>query len=331
MINQKIKLINPKTFKIFEEEIKKDGIIIKPKYLSICKADLRYFNGFRPKEILNKKLPLVLIHEGVGKIVYSDNKNFKINDKVCLVPIQKYKSNLNDYNYDYLNTKFMSSSSDGFLQKYIKLTSENLIKIKELKPELATLEVGSIVMQSIKRLKKFNINNIKKMAIIGTGSIGLWSSLLYKQIFNCQIDIVGNNIQKLEQFDFIDNRFLFNEFDGKYDLIIEAVGYNSDIIFDRAINNLNNLGTLLVLGVNEKLIQFNMRKVMEKGVVIISSHRSVRDNFVECISLVEKHKFLQENLKKIVSKQFKINIDDISDIENIFEQCNHQFKTIIEV
>jgi len=330
MINKQITLISPKTFKSETNLIDNQNVIIKPKYLSICQADLRYYNGNRPKEILKNKLPLILIHEGIGEVIYSNNINFNIGDSVCLIPILKNKSTINDYNYDYLNTLFMSSNINGFLQKYIQTPNENLIKIKESKPQYATFEVGSVIMQSIRRLRNFGLQNFNKIAIIGTGSMAFWSALLYKEIFNCKIDIIGNHIEKLEKFDFVDGCYLFNEFENKYDLIIEAVGYNSDIIFDKAIKNLNNLGILLVLGINEKLIQINMRKIMEKGITIISSHRSIKDDFINCINLVENSKYIQNHLTKIISELIKAK--NLSDINLAFKKCkNNQFKTIISM
>ena len=82
MINEIIKLIDPNKFEMFfkEEEIKNDDyVIVKPTYMSICAADQRYYQGKRAREILNKKLPLTLIHECIGKVVYDVKNQFKKN------------------------------------------------------------------------------------------------------------------------------------------------------------------------------------------------------------------------------------------------------------
>ena len=70
MINERIKLVAPRRMEIFfeDEEITEDSVIVRPRYLSICAADQRYYTGSRSKEILDKKLPLSLIHEAVGEV-----------------------------------------------------------------------------------------------------------------------------------------------------------------------------------------------------------------------------------------------------------------------
>src|SRR5574344_905303 len=63
-----------------------DNVIIRPTYLSICAADQRYYQGRRDPAILAKKLPMALIHEAVGKVVYDKKGEFKVGDTVVLIP-----------------------------------------------------------------------------------------------------------------------------------------------------------------------------------------------------------------------------------------------------
>ena len=51
---------------------------VKPTVLSICAADQRYFWGERPPHILQKKLPMALIHEGIGEIFFDPNNQYSI-------------------------------------------------------------------------------------------------------------------------------------------------------------------------------------------------------------------------------------------------------------
>ena len=69
MINIVYRLKSPKFFEEAIDEIDLDGVIVRPLYLSICQADQRYYQGTRPSDILEKKLPMALIHEGVGEVV----------------------------------------------------------------------------------------------------------------------------------------------------------------------------------------------------------------------------------------------------------------------
>ena len=88
MINEVIRLVAPRRMEIFfkEENIEEDTIVIRPSYLSICAADQRYYTGSRSKEIMDKKLPLSLIHEAVGEVLYDPKNEFKKGDRVVLIP-----------------------------------------------------------------------------------------------------------------------------------------------------------------------------------------------------------------------------------------------------
>jgi len=76
MINCHYRLHSPKRIGIdfVEEQETENTVVVRPVYLSICAADERYYQGKRKKEILDKKLPLALIHEGVGQVVYDSNE-----------------------------------------------------------------------------------------------------------------------------------------------------------------------------------------------------------------------------------------------------------------
>ena len=79
MINEIVKLVTPKNLEIFfqDEQYNENLVIVRPTYLSICAADQRYYQGTRKKEILDKKLPLALIHEGVGQVIYDAKHQYK--------------------------------------------------------------------------------------------------------------------------------------------------------------------------------------------------------------------------------------------------------------
>ena len=72
MINIVYRLKSPKFFEESIDEIDLDGVIVRPLYLSICQADQRYYQGSRPAEVLERKLPMALIHEGIGEVIHDD-------------------------------------------------------------------------------------------------------------------------------------------------------------------------------------------------------------------------------------------------------------------
>ena len=73
MLNQVYRLVSPRQFEtvIVDEKIEQsDCIVVRPTYLSICHADQRYFTGSRDKKVMSQKLPMALIHEGIGEVIF---------------------------------------------------------------------------------------------------------------------------------------------------------------------------------------------------------------------------------------------------------------------
>ena len=88
MLNAVYQLKKPRQFELVFKDITFDDehVIVRPTHLSICNADQRYYQGNRPEEILNQKLPMALIHEAIGKVVYDPTGQFKVGDCVVMIP-----------------------------------------------------------------------------------------------------------------------------------------------------------------------------------------------------------------------------------------------------
>ena len=87
MLNTVYRLYAPRSFQpiVLDAPIV-DKVIVRPTYLSICNADQRYYQGTRSKEVLRRKLPMALIHEGVGEVVSDQTGVFSRGAKVVLLP-----------------------------------------------------------------------------------------------------------------------------------------------------------------------------------------------------------------------------------------------------
>lgn len=79
MINTVYRLVAPRRFEIAFEDINLFGenAIVRPTYLSICNADMRYYLGTRDAKVLAEKLPMALIHEGVGEVFLTLREHLK--------------------------------------------------------------------------------------------------------------------------------------------------------------------------------------------------------------------------------------------------------------
>jgi len=66
LMNPKAKLVSTKQFMILAaDEVIAQEVVVTPEITSICHVDLRYFTGNRRPEVLAKKLPMALLHEGI--------------------------------------------------------------------------------------------------------------------------------------------------------------------------------------------------------------------------------------------------------------------------
>ena len=83
MINQVYRLVSARQFEVTykDSSINSGDIVIRPTHLSICAADQRYYTGTRGKEAMAEKLPMALIHEGIGEIVYDPQNEYEGRDQ----------------------------------------------------------------------------------------------------------------------------------------------------------------------------------------------------------------------------------------------------------
>ena len=88
MINTVYRLIAPKSIRADFVDLKLDEerIIIRPTYLSICAADQRYYTGSRGRVVMKQKLPMALIHEAVGEVVYDPKGELPVGTHVVMIP-----------------------------------------------------------------------------------------------------------------------------------------------------------------------------------------------------------------------------------------------------
>ncbi len=335
MINEIIKLIAPKRFQTFfvEEEIKEENVMVRPTYLSICAADQRYYQGLRKKEILDKKLPLTLIHEAVGEVLYDPKGKFKTGEKVVMIPnTPMSEDEIIKENYR-RDSKFRSSSVDGFLQNVVAIRRDRIIPIRNIKEEVGSLlELASV---SINAIESFLQNCHEKRDIIGVwgcGNVGYITALLLKIYFsNSKIIVLGTRQEKLNYFSFVDDTKLISQLDAdfKVDHAFECVGgQKSESAVEQIIDCINPQGTISLMGVSEEPIAINTRMVLEKGLKLIGDSRSGYEDFEKAVELLQDET-IQDYLFNIISETIQVN--QINDIQEAFEHdVTNDFKTVIK-
>ena len=336
MINKIYRLSSPKFFKeFFVEENISNKVVVRPTHLSICQADQRYYQGNRPADILNQKLPMALIHEAIGEVIYDDTGNFSVNDNVVMIPNTPIESD--DVIFEnYLRTsKFRSSGFDGFMSEYVVIDSDRLVKLPDEinKDVYSFTELISVSFHAINRFKQFSHTRKDKIGVWGDGSLGYITSLLLKTMFpDSEVYIFGVNYEKLNLFSFTDNRFKVDEVpdDLKIDHAFECVGGNkSQDAINQIIDIINPQGSVSLLGVSEYNIPINTRMVLEKGLNFFGSSRSGRNDFEDTVKLLSENPSLVSYLETLITNTYEIkSLNDFNEVFNL--DANSRFgKTVI--
>lgn len=184
MINIVYRLKSPKFFEEAIDEIELDGVVVRPLVLSICQADQRYYQGSRPVEILEKKLPMALIHERVGEVIFDSENNFKSGDRVVMIPNTPEGDDVCRLNYSY-KSKFRGSGFDGFTSDLIKLDFDRVVKIPDdFNLNVSSfIELISVAYQGISKFEMIAVTPKDKLGVWGDGNLGFITALLLKDRF----------------------------------------------------------------------------------------------------------------------------------------------------
>lgn len=335
MINEVVKLIAPKRLEVFfeEENMNENIVVVRPTYMSICAADQRYYQGWRKKEVLDKKLPLALIHEAIGEVIYDSKNEFQKGERVVMIPNTPTEDDdIIKENYR-RSSLFRSSSANGFMQNAVYMSRDRIIPLRNIKDEVGTLlELASVSINAIDSFEKVSHKRKEIIGVWGSGNVGYITTLFLKLYFpNSKIIALGTTKEKLNYFSFADEVKLIDELDEnfKVDHAFECVGgKKSGDAIEQIIDCIRPQGTIALMGVSEEPVGINTRMVLEKGLNLIGNSRSGYEDFEKAVELSQDG-YVQEYLNNIISELIEIN--DVNDIHIAFEHdLSNDFKTVMK-
>lgn len=339
MINRVIRLVNIKQFDVFQEEIDLplDKLLIKPDYLSICAADLRYYTGQRNHKVLMRKLPLSLIHEATGTVLLDSENKIGAGKKVILIPNTNITAdNTIKGNYQ-TGSKFRSSDIDGFMQDFIIADYDRVIEIENQEDDADVYvlsELLSIAVNAVENYKLHQNGPCRKIGVWGDGSLGFVTVMALRDMFpDAEIYVFGHNSRKSLHFMMADKIFdteeNINEELG-LDCTFECVGgRNSGYALNQSIDLVRPQGCISLLGVSEDPVSINTRKVLEKGITLLGNSRSERSDFEKAVKIIDKSERTKTYFRTIISE--KKRVSSLEDIYAAFENAQiNDFKTIMK-
>lgn len=337
MLNTIYQLVRPRQFEVAFEDITLDQehILVRPTHLSICNADQRYYQGKRSEDILKQKLPMALIHEGIGKVTYDPTGTFAVGDRVVMIPsVPTQPDDIVAENYR-RSSKFRGSNMNGLMQEYVQTIPDRLVPVPAGMSDLvaAFTEMVTVCYHAISRFDRTAHARRDTIGVWGDGNMGYITALLLKARFpQSKLIVFGVTETKLSDFSFADETYRVSAIpkDLQVDHGFECVGGTaSGQVINQIIDYINPEGTIGILGVSEDPVPINTRMVLEKGLRILGTSRSGREDYLGLIKLYEEQPNVPEYLEKLIGGV--IEIKDIRDMVAAFEMDIHKMmgKTIM--
>lgn len=325
MLNTVYRLVAPGRIEVeFSNiDLRKEDVLVRPTHLSICHADQRYYQGLRASDILREKLPMALIHEGIGKVVWDKTGQYKPGERVVMIPNTPCEED-DVIAENYLrSSKFRASGYDGFMQDVVNIHPDRLVRF----PEginycvAAFTELVSVSVHALRRYNQIAHKRRNAVGIWGDGNLGYITAMLFKAMYpETKLYIFGLNKSKLMDFTFVDDIFLVTHISENLEIdhAFECVGgEGAPKAINQIIDLINPEGTISILGVSENPVAINTRMILEKGLRMFGSSRSGRTDFERTIQLYQSNPELVEYLQNIIGAT--VHVKTVEDMKKAFE------------
>lgn len=325
MLNNVYRLVAPRTFEPARVPVTlaENRVLVRPTHLSICNADVRYYLGARAAAVLARKLPMALIHEGIGVVVADPSATFAEGQPVVMLPNQAVEEDpVTAENY-LRSSRFCGSGFDGFMQENVLLPASRVVALPEgIDSNVAAFtELVSVAMHAASRFERIAHTRRTSIGVWGDGNLGFIMGLVLRmRLPQASIYIVGRTTYKLSDFTYANATFLASDISAmpRVDHAFECCGgTGSADAINQIIEHIAPEGTISLLGVSENNVPINTRDVLEKGLRLFGSSRSGRQDFEQVIDMYAEHPESVEYLSALVGDV--VDVRRAADISAAFE------------
>ncbi|SDE66503.1 zinc-dependent alcohol dehydrogenase [Sporomusa acidovorans] len=295
--------------------------IINVEFCGVCGSELHVYLGKHPKV----KPPTAFApgHEASGIIVdiSEGNHDFKIGDKVAIVPLvgcQECVYCQNGYPNLCVNRRVIGFQMPGCFADKVAVPIENLVRLPEGCDAIdgALLEPMAVVVHSVALLNQVPYK-ASQAIITGAGTIGLAIALYLKQFHNMTVHIVEVNKQRKK----LAEKLGLQVHESVQDI---SLGGMRPVIFECTGNKavLNSIITcdpapevLVILGTFDRSEEVNLFELCKREIMVIGSQMYVKSD-VEKAAQIMSSPFKNE-LRKIVSDK----LFSLDEIQEAFEEA----------
>lgn len=303
--------------------LKDDEVVVKVAWAGICGSDLHeYVEGpvFIPvekqDELTGGLAPLTMGHEfaGVVEKVGPAVTDVKVGDHVTVNPTITHERWADDVDV-YDGYSFIGLSCDGGFASHVNVPAHNVYKLPSDFPLklAATIEPTAVAVQAV---KEGDLRFGENVAIFGAGPIGCLVVAAAKaagarKIIVC--DLSENRLKKAQEMGATDviNSGEVNAVEEIHKLVPNGVDVSFEVAgvqptFIQAIESTKARGTMVIVSIFARPIEFNPMLLTNTGVKVTSTIAYSRDAFQKTVDLVSQGKI---KVEPIITKQ--IGLDDI--------------------
>lgn len=333
MINRIYRLSAPKVFTVEYEDMRTDnGVLLKPTYMSVCRADQRYYLGMRSAKVLKEKLPMALIHEAVATVIHDPLGQYERGEQVVMipnVPPADYEGGEIYENYA-RGSGFLSSGLDGFLREYVVMPHDRIVSLSGVRGHIASsAELLSVCVHATDRAMRLSHSKRERIGVWGDGSVAYFQCVALRYLMpEANITVIGKSPSKLAYFSFCDEVYEAGDIPADFscDHAFECCGgEGSSFAIDDIIKYIMPQGTVVLMGVSENKIPVLTRMVLEKGLCLVGSSRSGRADFLTAAEIL-RDRLSAQRLERVTD--YFGEVRSISELHRAFDaSTTGEFKT----
>lgn len=324
--------------------LQSDEIQVRVAWAGICGSDLHeYEEGpvFIPTEendpLTGEKAPLTMGHEfaGVVEAVGSDVTNYKKGDRVVINPTLTFGNKPEDLD-PYDGFSFIGLHGDGGFASYVNVPESAAYTL----PKTLTLQDGALVEPTavaVQAIKEGDMRFGDTVAVFGAGPIGLLTIIAAKAAGASKIIALDLSETRLQKAKELGATHIINSGetdpvqaikaivpDG-VDVSFEAAGVAPT--FKQAIDATKARGTMVIVSIFARSIDWNPMHLTNTGVKVTSSIAYTPTSFQQTVDLMGTGQLKPQG---IITDQ--IQLDDI--VEKGFEALTNdksQAKILVEL